>query len=253
MKTSGAKKYLRVAQVADELNCSMRTVYRLIAERQIPAFYVRSSLRIAKESLDLFIRRSKSEEVDIGDVKRSLKNNNIGGQEMKVDNERLWSKEELELLQEWPVVQKIGSRNRDVSSYWSEAEKNILKDWISKNPTTILTKTVVPSELKQLLPKRTLSAILAGWYKFKVSVLSKAEQAVPDQKQHDGNERRGGASADKFDINVIVNAFIETEIQRRLATSKEVSELKQENENLKELMRKLTPIREAVETFQRTF
>lgn len=50
---------LRVDQVAGEtfLNCTPRTVYRLIAEGQLVAFRVRSSLRVTEASVQAYLKR----------------------------------------------------------------------------------------------------------------------------------------------------------------------------------------------------
>ena len=57
MKTNNFKKLYRVDEVADILNCSSRSVYRLISDGELRAFRIRSSLRVSREGLDLFIRR----------------------------------------------------------------------------------------------------------------------------------------------------------------------------------------------------
>ena len=53
------KKLLRVGEVADGLNCSTRTVYRLIADGELSALRIRSSLRVYSESVDDYLRREK--------------------------------------------------------------------------------------------------------------------------------------------------------------------------------------------------
>ena len=56
MKRSGKKIFYRVDEVAEVLNSSSRTVYRLIADGELLAFRVRSSLRVKQESLDIYIK-----------------------------------------------------------------------------------------------------------------------------------------------------------------------------------------------------
>ena len=54
------EKLLRVDQAAKALNCSRRTIYRLITDCEIDALKIRKTLRITHESVDLFIRRQIS-------------------------------------------------------------------------------------------------------------------------------------------------------------------------------------------------
>lgn len=54
------KKLFRVDQVAETLNCSTRTVYRLIENCELDALKVRGSLRITSDSVDLYIKREIS-------------------------------------------------------------------------------------------------------------------------------------------------------------------------------------------------
>jgi len=60
MATGDFKKLYRVDEVADILNCSSRSVYRLISAGELRAFRIRSSLRVSREGLDLFIQRQIS-------------------------------------------------------------------------------------------------------------------------------------------------------------------------------------------------
>ncbi|MBW2631058.1 MAG: helix-turn-helix domain-containing protein [Deltaproteobacteria bacterium] len=57
MKTSGTKKNYRVDEVATILNCSTRTIYRLLADGEILAFYVRKSLRVPAEGVELYMKQ----------------------------------------------------------------------------------------------------------------------------------------------------------------------------------------------------
>ena len=50
-------RYLRIDQAADYLNCSIRTVYRLISDGELEAFRLKSSLRITKESINEYVTR----------------------------------------------------------------------------------------------------------------------------------------------------------------------------------------------------
>lgn len=51
---------LRIDQVAVILNCSKRSVYRLVAECEVSALKVRGSLRVTVESVNSYIRREIS-------------------------------------------------------------------------------------------------------------------------------------------------------------------------------------------------
>lgn len=53
-------RLLRVAEVAVMLNCSKRSVYRLVAECELETLRVRSTLRITFESVNSYIRREIS-------------------------------------------------------------------------------------------------------------------------------------------------------------------------------------------------
>jgi excisionase family DNA binding protein len=50
-------KLLRVDEVAERLNCSPRTVYRILSEGQLSALKVRGSLRIMETTLEHFIQQ----------------------------------------------------------------------------------------------------------------------------------------------------------------------------------------------------
>ncbi len=50
-------KNLRVDQVAERLNCSPRSVYRLIVDGALPAFRIRSSLRVPVDAVEAYIGR----------------------------------------------------------------------------------------------------------------------------------------------------------------------------------------------------
>lgn len=51
------KKLLRIDQVADILNCSKRSVYRLVSECEIQGLKVRGTLRISADSVDFYVNR----------------------------------------------------------------------------------------------------------------------------------------------------------------------------------------------------
>lgn len=57
---SKREQLLRIDQVADILNCSKRSVYRLISECELGALKVRGVLRITADSVDLYIKRQIS-------------------------------------------------------------------------------------------------------------------------------------------------------------------------------------------------
>jgi len=52
---------MRLCEVADVLNCSSRTVYRLVAEGQIQAVQIRGGWRVDPDDLAAFITRRKQE------------------------------------------------------------------------------------------------------------------------------------------------------------------------------------------------
>jgi|GEM_PF-2649410 len=49
---------LKVNEAADYLHVSRSTVYRLLAEKQIPAIKFRGCMRIQQEDIDSYIQRS---------------------------------------------------------------------------------------------------------------------------------------------------------------------------------------------------
>ena len=53
---SEQKQVLTIAEVADYLRVTEKTVYRLLAKRDIPAFKVGGSWRFKKDVLDLWIQ-----------------------------------------------------------------------------------------------------------------------------------------------------------------------------------------------------
>ena len=50
-------RYLRIDQTAEYLNCSVRTVYRLISDGELEAFRLKSSLRITRDSINGYVNR----------------------------------------------------------------------------------------------------------------------------------------------------------------------------------------------------
>ena len=50
-------RYLRIDQTAEYLNCSIRTVYRLISDGELEAFRLKSSLRITRDSINEYVTR----------------------------------------------------------------------------------------------------------------------------------------------------------------------------------------------------
>lgn len=62
MNTPESKKIqlLRIDQAADALNCSRRTVYRLIETCEVDGLKVRGGLRVTAISIELYIRRQIS-------------------------------------------------------------------------------------------------------------------------------------------------------------------------------------------------
>jgi excisionase family DNA binding protein len=62
MKPPASKKIqlLRVDEVAVILNCSRRSVYRLIGDCELSALKIRSGLRISADSVDCYIKRQIS-------------------------------------------------------------------------------------------------------------------------------------------------------------------------------------------------
>ena len=51
------KRILRIDEVAEILNTSTRTIYRLAADGDLQAFRVRNSLRIPREGLEAYMVR----------------------------------------------------------------------------------------------------------------------------------------------------------------------------------------------------
>lgn len=56
--TSGAARFLTVAEVASALRVSNMTVYRLISAGELPAARVGKSYRIRPEDVDTYLQRS---------------------------------------------------------------------------------------------------------------------------------------------------------------------------------------------------
>ena len=50
-------RYLRIDQTAEYLNCSIRTVYRLVSDGELEAFRLKSSLRITRDSINEYVTR----------------------------------------------------------------------------------------------------------------------------------------------------------------------------------------------------
>jgi excisionase family DNA binding protein len=51
------KRNLTPREAATELNCSIRSIYRLVADGELAAFNIRTCLRITSESLDQYRKR----------------------------------------------------------------------------------------------------------------------------------------------------------------------------------------------------
>lgn len=50
-------RYLRIDQTAEYLNCSVRSVYRLISDGELEAFRLKSFLRITRDSINEYVTR----------------------------------------------------------------------------------------------------------------------------------------------------------------------------------------------------
>jgi len=56
-KSRDYPRYLRIDQTAEYLNCSIRTVYRLVSDGELEAFRLKSSLRITRDSINEYVTR----------------------------------------------------------------------------------------------------------------------------------------------------------------------------------------------------
>jgi excisionase family DNA binding protein len=61
---------LTIKEVADYLKVTERTIYRLAAARQIPAFKVGGSWRFSKSDIDAWISRQSTAELDGANEKK---------------------------------------------------------------------------------------------------------------------------------------------------------------------------------------
>jgi excisionase family DNA binding protein len=52
-------QFLKVPEVAGELNIGERSVWRLIEDEELPTFRFGNSTRVKREDLDAYIRRSR--------------------------------------------------------------------------------------------------------------------------------------------------------------------------------------------------
>lgn len=55
--TKRVDRLLRIDQAAERLNCSERTLYRIVADGELLALKVRQSLRILESSLEAYIQK----------------------------------------------------------------------------------------------------------------------------------------------------------------------------------------------------
>ena len=54
-----SKQFLKVPEVAEELNVGERSVWRLIEDEELPTHRFGNSTRVKREDLDEYIRRSR--------------------------------------------------------------------------------------------------------------------------------------------------------------------------------------------------
>ena len=66
MEAGNFKKLYRIDEVAEILNCSPRTVYRLVSDRELLAFQIRSSLRVSFDEINRYIQQSIEKSQDEG-------------------------------------------------------------------------------------------------------------------------------------------------------------------------------------------
>jgi excisionase family DNA binding protein len=52
-------QFLKVPEVAEELNVRERSVWRLIEDKELPTYRFRNSTRVKREDLDAYINRSR--------------------------------------------------------------------------------------------------------------------------------------------------------------------------------------------------
>lgn len=55
------QKLMRLSEVAELLNCSVRTVYRLVAEASLLGIQIRGGWRVDPSDLETFINKSKND------------------------------------------------------------------------------------------------------------------------------------------------------------------------------------------------
>jgi len=55
------KKLMKLCEVADVLNCSIKTVHRMIGEAALMAIQLRGGWRVSPDDLQIFIERSREQ------------------------------------------------------------------------------------------------------------------------------------------------------------------------------------------------
>jgi excisionase family DNA binding protein len=53
------RRFLKVSEVAEELNVGQRSVWRLIEDEELPTYHFGNSTRVLRDYLDAYIQRSR--------------------------------------------------------------------------------------------------------------------------------------------------------------------------------------------------
>lgn len=148
---------------------------------------------------------------------------------------------------------------------WIQEETDLLKAWINDDPGRVLSCTHGDEELSTLLPDRSQKGIYLHWLKAmkEMGLWKKGVRKYKKRRPHivlksptkKDNINAGIDFASL--INDRINEIIVKEVARRingttemLADSKQqIEKLSAENTELKDLLRKLRKVREAVESF----
>lgn len=149
---------------------------------------------------------------------------------------------------------------------WTDEERATLKDWIDRYPTVHFGKRSIPPGLSAMLPNRTPSQIAAmHWYYRSLEFSSQVKNfdLKPFKQNPEPKQVEPSKPLTSY-LDSIISEFIRSEVDRLSKQndgrtedliaevdllSEENTKIKSELATCKEILRKLTPIREACEKF----
>jgi cell division protein FtsB len=136
---------------------------------------------------------------------------------------------------------------------WTVQESEIMRKFIRENPTVKLSTIRLPSSLSENLPGRTIEAVYHCWRRM-LGLKRKKRPAMLSLQKKECDVSVGFL----WSLDLFIAQYVERQVSEKVGALKtenerlagELAELQEENEELKKERRKLTRVREAVESYQ---